>query len=300
MVSVHLNKLLEASKDTIFSLLSVLGSPEFKEVRCRVARYTLLSHKLVYLCARNDLNSDQFDKLIKEGLATDEELEALYDESRARYAIPRNGSVSFVLAEIPWLWINQMITNLFEQKLFPPPMFSLLHRTCLDARHGIDGIEMQLNSPLPFTYTHLVAFLVHGACGLIAVRCGMQVAIAPTALQGACESLSSFVLQALYLGLLAIAAVIMDPFGDDVIDLPAGQLQQALWSNLKAYEAFLQREDLFEPFLMQALGASGLDVNLNPTFGVKRMCTPAASLQDNDGEDEMDEDEDGDDDDDGD
>merc|ERR1711966_551261 len=112
MVSVHLNKLLEASKDTLFSLLSVLGNKEFREVRSRVARYTLLSHKLVYLCARNTLTQDEFNKLVKEGLATEDELEALYDETKNRYAIPRNGSVSFVLAEVPWLWINQMITKL--------------------------------------------------------------------------------------------------------------------------------------------------------------------------------------------
>lgn len=138
-------------------------------------------------------------------------------------------AVDFDVAEIPLLWIGQQIQALFKKQFFPPPMMAMLHRFVIDARNGIDGIAMQLNSQLPFAYAHLITTLVHGATMLSAVKTGMVVAVADTYLSIVCNVFFCFALSLVYLGLLALSAVIADPFGDDVIDLPAAQLQRQLW-----------------------------------------------------------------------
>ena len=47
-----------------------------------------------------------------------------------------------------------------------------------DSQSSTDGIAMQMNSPLPFAYAHLVVAMVHTAVLLSVVKCGIQTALA--------------------------------------------------------------------------------------------------------------------------
>merc|ERR1719160_514840 len=94
-----------------------------------------------------------------------------------------------------------------------------------------------MNSQLPFAYTHLIAALVHGAVLLSVVKCGILSALADSALAVFCEICLSFFLSMVYLGLLSMTAVIADPFGDDIIDLPAESFRCELWKTCGTYEA---------------------------------------------------------------
>merc|ERR1719473_2043675 len=114
-------------------------------------------------------------------------------------------STDFDVAEIPLLWMGQQFQVLFKKGFFPPPMMAMLHGFVIAARNGIDGIAMQLNSQLPFAYTHLITTLVHGACVLTGVKCGMETAISDSYLAICCRVFFAFSLSLVYLGLLALS-----------------------------------------------------------------------------------------------
>merc|ERR1719161_594166 len=122
---------------------------------------------------------------------------------------------------MPWLWVCRVIHVLFKGGAFPSPVMAMFHRLCLDARNGMDGCQMQLNSQLPFSYSHLLSALVQGAVVLASVRCAMLSALADTLLSILCQTVFTTAISMVYLGLLSLSAVIADPFGDDIIDFPA-------------------------------------------------------------------------------
>merc|ERR1719498_12433 len=106
----------------------------------------------------------------------------------------------------------------------------MMHRICVDARNGIDGVQMQLNSQLPFAYAHLITLLVHVSSIFTVIKCGLRLALASSSLEVVCQVMFAFVLSVCYLGLLSMDAVIADPFGDDVIEsFPKHLLQMSSW-----------------------------------------------------------------------
>lgn len=239
--SAFIQGIIKASRNMVFSMAACLPGHEHDEVRQRIARYCLLSNKLLFMCARGDLSEKMLEICVEEGLASKDEVEELVAALRCHeIAPPVTGALDCDVAEIPWLWNCRLVHILFKAGCFPPPVMALMHRLCLDARNAISGVEMQMNSQLPFAYCHLITTLVQGSVLLSSVKCGMLVALATSPLAVACESTFHVCLSMVYLGLLSMTAVIADPFGDDVIDFPAAQMQQQLWRGCCLIDAMRQ------------------------------------------------------------
>jgi predicted membrane chloride channel (bestrophin family) len=239
--SVFIQGMVKASRNLVFSMAACLPGKEHDDVRQRIARYCLLSNRLLFMCARGDLCEHYLGFCVEEGLATKDEVDELLSALRCHeIAPPVAGALDCDVAEIPWLWNCRLVHILFKAGLFPPPVMALMHRLCIDARNAISGVEMQMNSQLPFAYCHLITTLVQGSVLLSSVKCGMLVSLATSPLAVACETTFHICLSMVYLGLLSMTAVIADPFGDDVIDFPAAQMQQQLWRGCCLIDAMRQ------------------------------------------------------------
>lgn len=244
--SVHFQAILKATKNIVYSMAAILPGAKYDQIRRQVARHALLSFRLIFICARTRpcVTHNELAALQDEGLLTPSETKALLrgmertsakktpfvTSIKSRWNFEKGG-FDLDLAEIPWQWNAQLVHVLFKQGCFPPPVMAMLHRLCLEARGGLDGIVVQLNSQLPFAYAHLISLLVQGAVILNSVKCGILLALADSVLAMVCQVVFSLCLCMVYLGLLALTAVIADPLGDDIIDLPSAHLLQQLWHN---------------------------------------------------------------------
>jgi hypothetical protein len=250
--SIHFQGILKATKNIVYSLAAILPGAKHDQIRQQVARHALLSFRLIFICARTRpcVTRNELVGLQDEGLLTSSEIKALLRgmEKTSTKKTPfvtsiksawnfEKGGFDLDLAEVPWQWNAQLVQVLFKQGCFPPPVMAMLHRLCLEARSGLDGIVVQLNSQLPFAYTHLISLLVQGAVLLNSVKCGILLALAESILAMVCQVVFSLCLCMVYLGLLALTAVIADPLGDDIIDLPDAHLLQQLWHNCSALDS---------------------------------------------------------------
>lgn len=239
--STHIQNVLKATRGLVFGLSAVLPGEVWDEPRQTCARYALLSHRLLFICARSRKSSvgeKDLAELRNEGLLTGHEftmLTASMDQIEPE--IRHHGGLDLDIAQVPWAWNCRLIHILFKNGAFSPPVMAMLHRLCLQARDGIEGTAMQLNSQLPFTYSHLIATLTQGAVILSFVKCGMAAALADSGLAIGCEILFTCSIAMVYLGLLSMTAVIADPFGEDIIDLPASHMQQQLWRGCSVFDA---------------------------------------------------------------
>merc|ERR1711871_110355 len=86
------------------------------------------------------------------------------------------------------------------------------------ASNGMNLIDLHLDTPLPFVYVHInTMFFVAKSAVISAMAYNEEdyTRVGTELLQCICVPL-------LYRGLLAVAATIFDPFGDDVLDFPIG------------------------------------------------------------------------------
>eukprot|EP00747_Dinoflagellata_sp_TGD_P076488 gnl/TRDRNA2_/TRDRNA2_159168_c1_seq1.p1 gnl/TRDRNA2_/TRDRNA2_159168_c1~~gnl/TRDRNA2_/TRDRNA2_159168_c1_seq1.p1 ORF type:complete len:440 (+),score=66.94 gnl/TRDRNA2_/TRDRNA2_159168_c1_seq1:1-1320(+) len=271
MRSAHYHGLLKSANVLMSTLAMVLYEDKYTPARQRCARYSILSHRLLFLCARGraewpDVKPELLN-LRKQGLLADDlEVEALLrcletvEESEracgfeirpqsgcccwrqmANLLFPGNrrtphleGQTLFNLAELPWLWACREIHELYYHGAMVPAMMAKLHRSCLDASTAIHQVQMQMSTQLPFPYAHLVTILVHGASFAITIKCGVKTAISDSVMAVICEIFFDLVLICVYLGLLALTAVIADPFGDDAIDFPESFLEQEVLMSLSS------------------------------------------------------------------
>lgn len=173
------------------------------------------------------------------------------------------GALDFTVAELPWIWNAQAVKAIFDEKMIPPPLMSLLLRLCLDCRVMIDSLSMQMNSQLPFAYTHLITLLVNMATVLSAVICGLFSSLAETNLELACHITQTVTICTCLCGLLTTTAVIADPFGDDTSDFPAASLQLALWRTMHSYDRLIFDHQLQAAVLDEALNARDTNAKIN-------------------------------------
>lgn len=281
--SVHLHGLLKEVRSLVSLMACVLPDEEHAEVRQKVARYALLSYRLVFLCSRGQVGRPELERLEAECLLErdEPEMEGLLhavaevdammtktpvsggpppyawaktvgalvgletrrsSTSSMLRAFDSTGSASltmnrdFQLAALPWLWVSAEIQKLFKKGCLAPPLMSALHRMSVGGQNSIDSVQMWLSVQLPFAYVQLIVMLAHGGVILAAVKCGIRTALAEGWLTVACEVPHTFVICSLYLGLLEITAAVADPFGDDIIDIPAAQLSKELWEGCSALE----------------------------------------------------------------
>merc|ERR1711971_1158841 len=106
------------------------------------------------------------------------------------------------------------------------------------------GIEMMLNTPLPFPYVHLVSLLVHSLAIFSCIRVGFRMGTGPdsnlTPFRFATHCFGVMALNALYAGLLCLTVVLTNPFTDECVDFPAANFQCRMWK-----QGFFSREFIF-------------------------------------------------------
>lgn len=287
--SGHLQKILAATRHLIFSLASILPEDKYKSVRQQMARHAMLSFRLLFLSARSSahhvakiLGRSELEILQIEGLLTAEEKEEMLEGiAFSSHHLPK-GSFDGDLAEIPWLWNCRAIHILFKAGAYPPPVLAMLHRLCLDARNGIDGVFTQMNAQLPFAYCHLITMLVQFSVFLSAVKCGLMIALSDTWVSLVCEAGFSCGMCTVYLGLLALSAVIADPFGDDLIDFPAAQMFDQLWQGCSVLDCLLKPPECYgkdnrtASEMVQGAAAAALAIS-GRHLGVSAIAKAAAS-----------------------
>merc|ERR1719223_826903 len=158
---------------------------------------------------------------------------------------------------------------------------------CMDARTGVEHIGMMLSAPLPFPYVHLVCLLVHLSALFQCVQSGLTIATEPMlgVQHIAFELIFILAMNSLYCGLLCLAVVLWDPFGDDVVDFPQAMLHHQLWKS-QAYATHFLDDDAI------------LDMALTKTLTVHTRKKPDEEEDDDDDDEQEDENEGEDDDDD--
>jgi len=241
MRSQYLQTIFSSSAQLSFWLRMVLPS-KTSWVRERVERDCLLGHKLVYLCTQGNQDRIILNLLRDEGLLTECEYHRLDSKSALLPLGARapDGVYDLDLATLPFMWSAHLIYRIYTFGVrtkgayginIAPPVLVKMLSFCMDARTSIENIEMQLSSPLPFPYVHLVCLLVHISSVCACVKAGIMLGTdgEATVQQMVCEMVVVISVNALYGGLLCLAVVLSDPFGSDVIDFPSSMFQHRLW-----------------------------------------------------------------------
>merc|ERR1719329_267310 len=233
----------------------------------RVERDFLLAHKLVYLAAGRTREADMLKQLLEEGHLTASEVRRL---DRRVNMLPEtmkvpDGVYDFAFAMLPFFWSAHLIYRvfLFGNKTggvhgvsLPPPVLVKMLSYCMDARQGVENISMVLAAPLPFPYVHLVCLLVHLSALFQCLQSGLALAAEPVlgVQRIVFELVLLLAMNSLYCGLLCLAVVLWNPFGDDIVDLPQRLLHHQLWKSQAYATHFLDDNDLLDSMLSESFG----------------------------------------------
>merc|ERR1712151_618522 len=135
------------------------------------------------------------------------------------------GCYDLDLAQMPIMWTAQVLYRVYwygktnkDNTNFdmPIPIMIKVLSICLDITKSIQNIEMMLTTPLPFPYVHMVTMLVHFYVIAACVQCGIFLGIEsnPSFIRVACDTMVVILLNSFYQGLLGLAVVLTNPFGD--------------------------------------------------------------------------------------
>jgi len=214
-----LGKVFDALANTCMIVATELHDAKWWEVRNCVMKYGMASIELLVQAARD---SDEIETLCEQDmdLLTETEVEFM-----------REHEILWQRPMVIWAWIMHVITDAMDQEKVPTPSRQAVIHQCLNARDGMAAINMFLDTQLPFAYVHLITLLVNVQNVLTAVKAGMVFATA--VVQGNSfvmvqQVFSTAIIVFIYQAVLAIACVVEDPFGDDVLDFP-----------IRAYKAYV-------------------------------------------------------------
>lgn len=290
--SSHLQRIYSSGAQLSFWLRMCLPSSA-QWIRRRIEQYFLLGEKLVYLCAKQMDDKSMLQQVKEGGVLEDVEYEQLAQHLEK---VPpgmrlRGGTYDFDLAALPFNWAAHLIYRmyLFDSRTkgkyglsMPPPVLVKMLSYCMDARNGVEDIEMTLSNPLPFPYVHLVCMLVHLSvlfqCLKSGFSLGIEVVLTPQRI--AYELIFIVAMNTLYCGLLCLAAVMWNPFGDDATDFPAAALHKRL-----------RKAQHFSTALL--VNNAKIDDDLIARFGQHDSSKRAKREKDEEDEEDLDEGEDG-------
>lgn len=223
--NIHTSSMLLSTK------LGLVFPESFKRFKMQIERYLLAAHKMVFMCARQELQGNiNYDSLLVGGILTREELQLIHEyiESAPEEMRRQIGGYDMAVAGIPLTWASQLIYRTFivnsSRRYFDFSvnlMVQMIHH-CVDCKKNILNIEMMLITPLPFPYAHLVTLVVHACCVCSCIEAGIFFGGAKRDwghfLSG---SVGVVVLNGLYLGLLSLTALLTNPFTEECVHFPA-------------------------------------------------------------------------------
>lgn len=211
-----LNKVLDAAQNIALVSVSQMPDRSFTPYHDQITRYALASVSLIVKTCRGDGNVDRLGP-DGDGLLTDEELEICRE-------VPVRPRPALL-----WGWILALANKVYEEQAIAPGKQRDVVFQCVQARTGIAVIWTYLGTQLPFTYVHLVTFLVNVNNLIAAVRSGVNFVHAmdaPDWWQAGTEVTSLGLVTLLYQGLLSVSYVVQDPFGEDLLDFPVMAFQE--------------------------------------------------------------------------
>eukprot|EP00419_Tripos_fusus_P026837 CAMPEP_0172725786 /NCGR_PEP_ID=MMETSP1074-20121228/89289_1 /TAXON_ID=2916 /ORGANISM="Ceratium fusus, Strain PA161109" /LENGTH=426 /DNA_ID=CAMNT_0013552645 /DNA_START=74 /DNA_END=1354 /DNA_ORIENTATION=+ len=204
-----LGKVFDSFANVSMLVSCELSDKKWLDVRNQVAKYGLASVELLVQAARRQ---DDLDYLMDRDILSQAEVEAV---ARKTYPYQR--------PMMMWAWIMRICVGSLDHNKSPPPVAAQVIKHCLFAREGMAVINAHLDTQLPFAYVHLITFLVNVQNFVFAVLSGVTIAVdfAKSNVTAMVQQLVSCLLVVLiYQALLQITYVVLDPFGDDVLDFP--------------------------------------------------------------------------------
>jgi len=208
---VALGKVFDSLANTCMIVSSELRSSKWKDLRLSIVKYGMASIELLVQAARE---VEHLEELVTLDLITESEADFL-----------REYELLWQRPMVIWAWMMHAIIDAMDHDKTPVPSRTAVIQQCLNARDGMANINMYLDTQLPFAYVHLITLLVNVQNLLMGLKSGLTFAVAiPTnntfvMLQ---QVLTTVIIVVIYQALLTISYMIMDPFGDDVLDFPIG------------------------------------------------------------------------------
>mmetsp|Transcript_13918 Transcript_13918/g.43652 ORF Transcript_13918/g.43652 Transcript_13918/m.43652 type:complete len:412 (-) Transcript_13918:124-1359(-) len=212
-----LGKVFDAILNICMIISCELHDKKWHEVRMQVAKYGFSSIELLVQAARD---APEMEPLMDMDFLTPIEIEAV-----------QKTAVLWQRPMICWAWIMRICVAAMDHHKVPAARVGAVMAQCIMAREGMATINTYLDTQLPFAYVHLITLLVNVQNIVVAIKSGI---IFATAIPG--RNIFLMVQQVftvitvcfIYQALLQISYMIMDPFGDDVLDFP-----------VKAYTGYL-------------------------------------------------------------
>jgi len=209
-----------AINDLAMILAAQFPARAHRRLRTLVIRYCLLSVEIMFMQART--GQVDFGELSRRRLLREDEREKL--------------ETSAAKAQVVWVWVTGIFQRLAETEKLPPQLAVKLYDICETGRTSLEGFFVHLETQLPFSYTHLMAVLVHGNCLVVAGKCGLVAAMALGNLRGQNEQkpasgsenlqvlllqiFSAIAIPLFTLGMLEVGVLVGDPFGAQFQDFP--------------------------------------------------------------------------------
>jgi len=198
------------SLTSVCMLVSVeLNEPKWKYVRATVAKFGIASIDLLVQAAR------QREDL--ERLVDTEFLSEVYVEALQKLSDPWERPL------VCWAWIMRICMSAMDYNRTAAPRTTEVMKRCLAAKDGMLVMNMYLDTPLPFGYVHLITLLVNVQNLVMALKSGFVFAQHFALAQHfamAQQVVTLGVVVAVYQGILQIACVIANPFGDNILNFP--------------------------------------------------------------------------------
>eukprot|EP00421_Protoceratium_reticulatum_P017938 CAMPEP_0168377528 /NCGR_PEP_ID=MMETSP0228-20121227/10871_1 /TAXON_ID=133427 /ORGANISM="Protoceratium reticulatum, Strain CCCM 535 (=CCMP 1889)" /LENGTH=430 /DNA_ID=CAMNT_0008390525 /DNA_START=32 /DNA_END=1325 /DNA_ORIENTATION=+ len=215
-----LGKVFDSFQNVTMLIATELPDKKWEDLRQAVAKFGFASIETMVQAARN---TGDLDKLEEMQLLTAPEMNAV--KNVGLWDGP-NRDQNMMLWQRPmmlWAWIVRICVAALDKNKSPAPIATQVVKQCVSAREGMATMNMYMDSQLPFAYVHLITLLVNVQNIVVSAQAGVMFAkawpdrdIFVMLQQVATVLVVCFIYQAL----LQITYMILDPFGDDVLDFP--------------------------------------------------------------------------------
>lgn len=214
----------------IVLLLEVeLPGKQWEAVRTQMMKYGMAGIEMLIIAAQAGDGGDDTEGDDTEGALSADQMPQSINElvnrgmlSLADLSVLRKQSL-WQRPVTLWTWILGFLVRAFNQNGTPAPRTNQFVAQCLLARDGLGTIHSYVGTQLPFAYVHLITLFVNLYNLVRALKAGFTIlgrGAEREYLGVAMEMVSLLCGITLYRGLLGISYMILDPFGDDILDFP--------------------------------------------------------------------------------